>query len=116
MVEVVKELFPDEEIRIVPKEEHLGGSSDVGDVQHLQPVITFHTGGISGGLHQVDFAIVDEERAYLDTAKIFALSAYRLLRNQAQTARRLVDSYEPRFKSREEYVAFMDRFSCVVEK
>ena len=33
-----------------------GGSTDVGDVQHLQPVFTFNTGGAVGsGLHSVDF-------------------------------------------------------------
>ena len=58
-----------------------GGSTDVGDVQHLQPVFTFNTGGAVGsGLHSVDFDVNDEELAYIVTAKIFALTAYRLLR------------------------------------
>lgn len=50
-----------------------GGSTDVGDVQHLQPVLTFNTGGKVSGLHSVDFDIVDDELAYVVTAKIFAL-------------------------------------------
>ena len=37
-----------------------GGSTDVGDVQHLQPVFTFNTGGAVGsGLHSVDFDVND---------------------------------------------------------
>ncbi len=54
---------------------HTGGSTDVGDVQHLMPVFTFRTGGVSGGLHQADFEVTDEEAAYIVTAKIFALAA-----------------------------------------
>ena len=41
----------------------------MGDVQHLQPVLTFNTGGKVSGLHSVDFDIVDEELAYVVTAK-----------------------------------------------
>ena len=61
-----------------------GGSTDVGDVQHIQPVFTFNTGGAAGsGLHSVDFDINDEELAYIVTAKIFALTAYRFLKGGA---------------------------------
>ena len=115
MVDIVKELLPEEEITIVDPNLHIGGSSDVGDVQHLMPVITFRTSGITGGLHQTDFKVVDEERAYIDTAKIFALSAYRLLRDHAIEAKQLVENYEPRFKNTDEYVAFMDNFNKVEE-
>ena len=48
---------------------HSGGSTDVGDVQHLMPVYTFNTGGVKGGLHQINFEVTNEEEAYIDTAK-----------------------------------------------
>jgi amidohydrolase len=89
--------------------EHSGGSTDVGDVQYIQPVLTFNTGGKVSGLHSVDFDIVDEELAYIVTAKIFALSAYRLLKNNAQSARKIVEEYKaPMTKA--EYIAYMDSF------
>lgn len=85
-----------------------GGSTDVGDVQHIQPVFTFNIGGASGsGLHSVDFDIDDEELAYIVTAKIFALTAYRFLKGGAETARRLVDDYKPVF-TKQEYIDFME--------
>lgn len=97
--------------------EHTGGSTDVGDVQHLMPVFTFRTGGVSGDLHQVDFAVTDEDAAYITTAKIFALAAYRLLRDQAKRARELTVEYQPVFDSKDAYVRFMDRFdSEILEK
>lgn len=88
---------------------HSGGSTDVGDVQHLQPVLTFNTGGKVSGLHSVDFDIVDEELAYIVTAKIFALSAYRLLRNGAKNAKEIVTGYKP-VLSKKEYIEYMDSF------
>lgn len=86
-----------------------GGSTDVGDVQHLQPVLTFNTGGKVSGLHSVDFDIVDDELAYVVTAKIFALSAYRLLRDGAVKAKEIVAHYQPIF-TKEEYIKYMDSF------
>lgn len=94
---------------------HSGGSTDVGDVQHLMPVYSFTTGGVTGGLHQTDFTVVDEDEAYMLTAKIFALTAYRLLRDGASLAKKLKAGYTPRFTSREEYVSFMDAFNRTEE-
>ena len=85
-----------------------GGSTDVGDVQHIQPVFTFSTGGVTGsGMHSADFDIVDEELAYVVTAKIFALTAYRLLKGGAEAARRLVDDYKPIF-TKQQYIDYME--------
>ncbi len=43
---------------------------------------TFNTGGKVKRLHSLIFDIVDDELAYVVTAKIFALSAYRLLQGR----------------------------------
>ena len=88
---------------------HSGGSTDVGDVQHIKPVLTFNTGGKVNGLHSVDFDIVDDELAYIVTAKIFALSAYRLLKDGAKKAKEAADNYHPIF-TKEEYIQYMDSF------
>lgn len=116
VVEIAREVFGSDKVSEADLTAHSGGSTDVGDVQHRMPVLTFHTGGATGGLHQVDFDIVDEEEAYITIAKLFALSAYRLLRNGAACAKQVVNDYKPRFASREEYVAFMDAFNKVEEK
>lgn len=90
-----------------------GGSTDVGDVQHIQPVFTFNTGGTSGsGLHSVAFDIDDEELTYIVTAKIFALTAYRFLKGGAEAARRLVDDYKPVF-TKQEYIDSMESMISV---
>lgn len=96
--------------KVIEASGHSGGSTDVGDVQHLMPVYTFNTGGVKGGLHQVNFEVTDEEEAYIVTAKMFALAAYGLLKEKAARSRELVDRYEPVFENSAEYAKFMDRF------
>ena len=86
-----------------------GGSTDVGDLQHIQPVYTFNTGGINGKFHGADFEVVDEELAYIQTAKVFALSAYRFLRDNAGVAKKIVKEYEPKL-SKDEYIKLLDSF------
>ncbi|MDR1444841.1 MAG: M20/M25/M40 family metallo-hydrolase [Treponema sp.] len=86
---------------------HGSASTDVGDLQHIQPVLNFNTGGTRGAYHSPLFEIIDEEEAYITTAKIFALGAYRLLKDKAAAAQELVESYHPVF-TRDSYVAFME--------
>lgn len=100
----------------VPKEMHVGGSTDLGDVEHLKPVITFNTGGATGdGLHASNFDIEDEDEAYVQTAKIFALTAYRLLKDDAKLAKSLKANYKPVFASKEEYIEFVEQFYSLQE-
>lgn len=115
VLEIARELLGEERVQVADPNKHSGGSTDVGDVQHLMPVLTFHTGGVNGGFHQVDFEVVDEEEAYIITAKLFALSTYRLLRNQAALAKQEVENYRPRFANKEEYIAFINQFNRIEE-
>ena len=115
VVEIVQEVLGDKPLTIISPNEHTGGSTDVGDVQHLMPVITFKTSGASGGLHQTSFSIDDEDEAYVLTAKIFALGAYRLLKDQAKVAKKAKSEYQPVFATKEEYIQFMNQFSSVQE-
>lgn len=98
---------PDVEVVLADPNAHSGGSTDVGDLQHIQPVMVFNTGGIRGSLHSTAFEVVDEELAYVTTAKIFALAAYRLLRNGAAEAKQIRDEYKPIF-TKEEYLNYMN--------
>lgn len=96
-------------ITVHEKTEHSGGSTDVGDLEHILPVVQFETGGTKGGLHGTNFEVFDEELSYIVTAKIFALTAYNLLKDGAKIARKIKGGFVPKL-SKEEYVAFMDSF------
>ena len=58
---------------------------------------------------------MDEEEAYVLTAKIFALSAYRMLKDGAEVTKRTKQEYHPRLADKQEYIAFMDSFNKVEE-
>lgn len=47
--------------------------------------------------------------------KIFALSAYRMLKDGAEVTKRTKQEYHPRFADKQEYIAFMDSFNKVEE-
>lgn len=83
------------------------GSTDYGDVSSLMPVYQFNTGGYAGVLHDISAQPVDEELAYVVTAKIFALMGYKLLKNGAENARKTLADYTPKI-TKEAYVALMD--------
>ncbi|MCR5254887.1 MAG: amidohydrolase [Acetatifactor sp.] len=86
-----------------------GGSTDVGDLQHIMPVYTFNTGGITGKFHGADFDIADEELTYIETAKVFALGAYRFLRDNAKLSKKIVSEYEPKL-NKESYTQLLDSY------
>jgi len=107
MVEAAREAAPGREVKEADPASHGAGSTDVGDLQHIMPVLEFSTGGVSGAFHSKDFNIVDEEEAYVVTAKIFALSAYKLLKDGASASKKIVRDYKPKY-TKEQYLNFMN--------
>lgn len=83
------------------------GSTDFGDLSSLMPLLQFKTGGFQGMLHNVNMQPMDEELAYVVTAKVFALCAYKLLKNQATEAHALIKDYQAIF-DRQSYCDYMD--------
>ena len=82
---------------------HLTASSDYGDLSAVIPVLQFYTGGYTGALHSPAVRVTDEYLAYVVTAKVFALEAYRLLKDGAQRARSVMEHFTPSL-SRSEYI------------
>lgn len=107
VLEAAREAAPGRKVKEADPDSHGAGSTDVGDLQHIMPVIEFNTGGVAGALHSKDFHFADEEEAYVITAKIFALSAYKLLKEGAAAARKVIENYKPRY-TKKEYLSFMD--------
>jgi len=89
IIEAAGYFFPQEQISVIGEGEHGTCSSDVGDLTHVLPVLNFITGGVSGNAHTSNFAVIDEEIAYIVTAKIMALTAYKLLKDGATEARKI---------------------------
>ena len=65
---------------------NMTGSTDMGDLSEIMPVIQPTMGGFSGALHSKEFEIVDKEAVYISASKILACTAYDLLKNGAKKA------------------------------
>lgn len=92
--------------RTVQKGDFNNACTDVGDLSHLVPVVNFTFKGFEGKLHGADFKITDPEKAYILTAKLLALTVYKLLKNGGQEAKKITKSYTPVF-NKESYIQYV---------
>ena len=69
------------------------GSTDMGDLGEIMPVIQPTMGGFCGALHSKDFAIADKESVYISASKVLACTAYDLLKNGAEKAIEIKDKW-----------------------
>ncbi len=98
-------------IEEIPMGGHRTGSTDMGDLGHIMPVIHPYVKGASGDAHAENWEIADPEHAYIAPAKLLATTAIDLLHGEAQAARGVLAASPPRM-SKEEYIQFcQDLFS-----
>ena len=74
---------------------NMTGSTDMGDLSEIMPVIQPTMGGFNGALHSKDFEIADKETVYIYAAKILACTAYDLLKNGAEKAIEIKNNFKP---------------------
>jgi amidohydrolase len=74
---------------------HRTGSTDMGDLSMVMPVLHPYMGGATGSGHGADFQIVDKELAYLGTAKGLAAMVVDMLADGAAGAREVLDKARP---------------------
>ena len=86
--------------------EHSAGSTDMGDVSHLMPVVHPWVGCVDGVLHGADYALRDGEVAYTKTPQVLALTIVDLLTNGAEKAEAICQAFKPQL-DRDSYVKFM---------
>ena len=83
------------------------GSTDAGDLSCLIPVIQPSIGGFEGGLHSEQFHITNRETAYLDAAKLLALTAVDLLYNDCEKGKAVRESFTP-LLTKEQYLSYLE--------
>ena len=69
------------------------GSTDMGDLSQIMPAIQPTMGGFNGPLHGKDFEISDKETVYISASKILAATVYDLLKNDAEKAKKIKESF-----------------------
>lgn len=95
-------LVGDANYRDIP---HRSGSTDMGDLSQVMPVLHPYMGGARGPGHSADFAIVDPDLGYVQPAKALAAMAVDLLADGAAGAREVLAGSRPSM-TREGYLAF----------
>ena len=87
------------------------GSTDMGDLSCIMPVIHPYTPGAVGTAHGADYYIENPELACVGSAK-WQLEMLRLLLSDgAEKAKKIVLEYKPLFASKEEYFEYIDKFT-----
>ncbi|MEW6399536.1 MAG: amidohydrolase [Bacillota bacterium] len=90
-------------------EEHMGGSTDMGDVSHLMPAIHPSIGGVAGRAHARDFRVVDPEMAYVVPAQAMAMTVVDLLAGEAAVASGILADFRSLAADRDEYARLWDK-------
>ena len=84
---------------------HRTGSTDMGDLSQVMPIVHPYMGGARGTGHAADYEIVDPSLAYVGPAKALAGMVIDMLADGARGAREVIAASKPRM-TREEYLAF----------
>lgn len=85
-----------------------GGSTDMGDLSCIMPVVHPYAGGCCGKGHGDDYAICDPEAACVSSAKWQLAMLLLLLGNGAERAKQIIEEHEPLFPSKEAFLAYQD--------
>ncbi|MGA2991191.1 MAG: amidohydrolase [Candidatus Korobacteraceae bacterium] len=83
---------------------HQTGSTDMGDLSQVMPVLHPYLGGARGAGHGPDYEIVDKPLAYVTMAKMLAAMAVDMLSDGAQRGREVVAKAKPPL-TREAYLS-----------
>jgi amidohydrolase len=84
------------------------GSTDMGDLSCVMPVVHPYSAGAVGTSHGSDYYIADPVAACVDCAKWQLGMLYILLSNGGERAKKIIADYKPPFASFKEYLDYMD--------
>ncbi len=83
---------------------HRTGSTDMGDLAHLMPVIHPYVVAAEGHAHAADWRINEPQHGYVTPAKLLAMTVIDLLYGDAGPALEILDKFEP-VMTKEAYLA-----------
>ena len=113
MIEVAKDAMalalPD--VKFTVWDTPSSGSTDMGDLSCIMPVVHPYAGGAVGKAHGNDYYISDPTAACVDCAKWQMAMVLLLLGNGAERAKNIVKDFKPRFASKDEYLNYLREFN-----
>ncbi len=110
MIEVARDAaalaLPDVEFRV--SDAFGTGSTDMGDLSCIMPVVHPYAGGAHGTSHGNDYYVDDIESACVKNAKWQIAMLKLLLENGAERAKKILADFKPLFASKEDYLSYVD--------
>lgn len=88
------------------------GSTDMGDLSTIMPVVHPYAAGSQGQSHGADYYIVDPVSACVTNAKWQITMLKLLLQDNAKRAKEIIANFKPLFASKDEYLAYVDTLNC----
>jgi metal-dependent amidase/aminoacylase/carboxypeptidase family protein len=118
----LRDLFRDNAVSLLGQDKvipidptaHAAGSTDLGDLSHIMPVICGFAAGAAGTAHGNDFIIEDYVIASINPAKIMAMMVIDLLADNATGAKDVLASSKPPM-TKTQYLASMEKLLKVEE-
>ncbi|MBI4340011.1 MAG: peptidase dimerization domain-containing protein [Chloroflexi bacterium] len=108
-----RELVGEDAVLVRPATHNGGGSTDMGDLAQIMPLIHPYCGGATGTGHGADYVIKDYDTAVIAAAKAMAMTVIDLLADGAQKAREVKATDRPPM-TREQYLKFQRERAEVV--
>ncbi|MBE6612370.1 MAG: amidohydrolase [Ruminococcaceae bacterium] len=84
------------------------GSTDMGDLSCIMPVVHPYAGGSKGTSHGSDYEIADPVAACVDNAKWQLTMLRLLLQDDAARAKQIIADFKPPFESKEAYLTYIE--------
>ena len=88
------------------------GSTEMGDLSAIMPVVHPYAGGGTGKAHGNDYEISDPDAACVENAKWQLAMLLLLLQDSGKRAKQIIDEFEPVFASKDEFLAYIDSLNC----
>lgn len=104
--EAVNSVLPDEQV--IETDTFSSGSTDMGDLCQVMPVVHPYAGGAVGNSHGSNYYIEDPQKACVGSAKVQLAMLYLLLSDNAKRALKIKKEYKPKFSSIKAYLDYID--------
>ena len=88
------------------------GSTDLGDLSGIMPVVHPYAGGSAGIGHGSNYQIVDPIAACVSSAKMQLAMLWILLSDNAKRAKKVLAEFTPQFPSKEAYLSFVNKLEA----
>ena len=110
MIELAKDAMEmtDPDIKFIFSDTTGTGSTDMGDLSAIMPVIHPYAAGAEGKSHGNNYKITDPVAACVTNAKWQVAMLTLLLENSAERAKRIISEFKPEFASKEDFLAYQD--------